>query len=80
VVQSQRGLSLFGALVIVAIGVVALYYAYKGVTGEDETPSCRSAHTDCLQYCRRTRTEAPASQSCQEGCQRDADECERRNR
>lgn len=76
--RSQRGLSLFGMLVIVAIAVVALYYAYKGVTGEDAAPSCRSAHTDCLQYCRRTRTEAPELQRCQEGCQRDFDSCERR--
>lgn len=76
--HSQRGLSLFGALFIVAIAVVTLYYVYKGVTGEDDAPSCRGAHTDCLKYCRRTRTEAPALQSCQEGCQRDADECERR--
>jgi hypothetical protein len=79
VVNSQRGLSLFGALLIVAIAVVALYYAYKGVTGESETPSCRSAHTDCLQYCRRTRTEAPALLSCQEGCQRDFDSCVHRS-
>jgi len=76
--HSQRGLGLFGALVIVAIAVVALYYVYMGVTGEDEEPSCRGAYTDCLQNCRRTRTEAPALQSCQEFCQREFDACERR--
>ena len=73
----QRGLSLFGALVIVAIAVVALYYVYKGVTGENDEPSCRSAYTSCLQNCRRTRTEAADLQRCQEGCQRDVDACER---
>lgn len=78
--HSQRGLGFFGALVIIVIAVVALYYVYKGVTGEDEEPSCRGAYTNCLQNCRRTRTEAAALQSCQEFCQREADECERRNR
>ncbi|HEX9584751.1 MAG TPA: hypothetical protein VGB36_09635 [Gammaproteobacteria bacterium] len=78
--HSQRGLGLFGVLVILAIAAVVIYYAYKGVTGEDEEPTCRGAYTDCLQNCRRTRTEAPALQSCQEFCQREADECERRGR
>lgn len=78
--HSQRGLGFVGALVIIVIAVMALYYVYKGVTGEEEKPSCRSAHTDCLQNCRRTRTESVALQSCQEFCQREADECERRSR
>ena len=76
--QSQGGLGLVGALVIVALAVVALYYVYKGVTGEDGSPSCRSTHTECLKNCRRTRNEAPDLQRCQEACQRDAEECERR--
>jgi hypothetical protein len=71
---------LLGALIIVAIVAVVLYYAYKGMTGEDAAPSCRSTHTDCLQNCRRTRTEAPALQSCQEFCQREVDACERAGR
>ena len=76
----QRGLSLLGVLVIVAIAAVAFYFVYKGVTGDDEAPSCRSVHTDCLKNCRRTRTEAPDLQRCQEACQRDVDECERGGR
>jgi len=76
----QRGLGLFGALIVLAIAVVALYFAYKGVTGEDEEPTCRGAHSACLQNCRRTRTEAPELQRCQEACQRDVEECERRSR
>ena len=77
--HQQRGLGLFGFIVVVAIAVVALYYAYKGVTGDGEEPSCRGAHADCQKHCRRTRTEAPELQKCQEACQRDADECERRS-
>jgi hypothetical protein len=77
--QVQRGLSLFGALVILAMAVVILYYAYTAITGGDGIPSCRSAHTDCLQNCRRTRIEAAALQSCQDFCQREAEVCERRS-
>ena len=77
--HSQQGLGLFGALIILAVAAVVLYYAYKGVTGEDEAPSCRGAYTDCLKNCRRTRTEAPDLQKCQEACQHDADECGRRS-
>jgi hypothetical protein len=74
----QQGLGLFGTLVIVAITVLVLYYAYKGVTGEDEEPTCRGTHTSCLQTCRRTRTEAADVQRCQDACQRDFEACERR--
>jgi hypothetical protein len=66
-------------LVIVAIAVVASYYVYKSVTGEDAERTCRGAHTDCLQNCRRTRIEAAALQNCQDFCQREADDCERRS-
>lgn len=78
--RSQRGLSLLGGLLIVAIAVLVLYYAYKGVTGEDEAPSCRGTHTTCLQTCRRTRTESADLQRCQDACQRDFDACERPGR
>jgi hypothetical protein len=72
-------LGTIGALIIAALVALVLYYAYKGLTGEDEAPSCRGAYTDCLQNCRRTRTEAAALQSCQGTCQRDFDACERRD-
>ena len=75
--RSQRGLSSFGVLIVLAIAVAVGYYAYKGITGGDEAPSCRSAFTACMQKCRRTTTEAPAAQACQESCQRDSDACER---
>jgi len=78
--RSQRGLSSFGMLVVLAAAVAAGYYAYKAVSGEGEAPSCRSAFTSCMQKCRRTTTEAPAAQACQEGCQRDQAACERPGR
>jgi hypothetical protein len=72
-----RGLSSFGLLIVLAVVVALGYYAYKAISGGDEEPSCRSAFTACMQKCRRTTTEAPAAQACQEACQRDQDACER---
>ena len=77
---SQHGLSAFGMLVVLALAVAASYYAYKSLSGGDDAPSCRSAFTACMQKCRRTTTEAPAAQACQEGCQRDQAACERPGR
>lgn len=77
---SQHGLSAFGMLVVLALAVAASYYAYKSLSGGDDAPTCRSAFTACMQKCRRTTTEAPAAQACQEGCGRDQAACERQGR
>jgi hypothetical protein len=78
--HAQLGLGAFGALLIVAIAVVALYYVYKGVTGEGEEPSCKATYTACQQNCRRTRTEVVPLQNCQDFCRQEVDQCERRSR
>ena len=65
-------------LIVLAIVAVAAYYVWKGVTGSDEAPSCKSALNACIANCRRTTSEAPAAQACQDGCTRDAAACERR--
>ncbi len=78
--RSQRGLSSFGMLIVLAVVVALGYYAYKAISGEDEAPSCKSAFTACMQKCRRTTTEAPAAQACQEACQGDQVACERPGR
>jgi hypothetical protein len=78
--SSQRGLSSFGMLIVLAVVVAAGYYAYKGISGGDEAPSCKSAFNSCMKSCRRTTTEAPAAQACQEVCQRDQAACERQGR
>lgn len=75
--DSQRGLSFLGTLIVLSIAVAAGYYAYKGITGAGEPPSCKGSFNACMQKCRRTTTEAPASQACQQACQREADACER---
>ena len=78
--RSQRGLSSFGMLIVLAVVAALGYYAYKAISDEDEGPSCKSAFTACMQKCRRTTTEAPAAQVCQEACQRDQAVCERPGR
>jgi len=78
--SSQRGWSTFGMLVFVAVAGAVGYYAYKGISGGDEAPSCKSAFNSCMKSCRRTTTEAPAAQACQEACQRDQAACERQGR
>ena len=77
---SQRGLSSLGLLVVLAIAIAAGYYAYKGISGGEDTPTCKGAFTTCMQKCRRTTTEAPAAQACQEACQGDQAACERPGR
>ena len=75
----QRGLGTFGTLVVLAIAIAAGYYAYKNlVMAPAEPPSCKAALSDCIANCRKTNTEAPDVQACQERCARTADECERK--
>jgi cytochrome c-type biogenesis protein CcmH/NrfG len=73
---SQRGVGWFGFLIVVAIAVAVGYYAYKGIWQADEQQlSCPAALNACIKNCRRTTTEAPEAQRCQEACQREADAC-----
>ena len=76
--RSQRGLGSFGVLIVLVIAVALGYYAYQALTGTGEAPSCKEAFNHCMKTCRRTTTEAPAAQACQEACQRDQAACERR--
>jgi hypothetical protein len=73
----QRGLSFIGNVVVLAILVVLAYYAFQIFTGTDSGPGCKDALTSCMKYCRRTTTDAPSAQSCQDACQRDAEACAR---
>ena len=61
-------------VVVVAIG----YYTFKALTGAGDAPSCRESFNECMKICRRTATEAPAAQACQESCTRDQAACERK--
>jgi hypothetical protein len=74
--RSQQGLGWFGMLIVIAIAVAVAYYAYRGVSGADEPPSCGSGFNACMKSCRRTSTEAPAAQACQDACRRDQAACD----
>jgi hypothetical protein len=63
-------------LLVIALAAVAAYFVYQSVT--EEAATCSGAHNACLKSCRRTSTEAPAAQACQQACQREADACNAR--
>jgi hypothetical protein len=73
--QNQRGLGVFGSLVVVALAGVAGYYVYQGVSGEDAPQSCEVVLKECMQKCRRTTSDSTAAQACQAACRRDANAC-----
>ena len=73
----QRGLSLIGNLVVLAILAAAGYYVYKTIMETDTGPGCKDALTSCMKYCRRSTIDSPGAQACQDTCQRDADACAR---
>ena len=61
----QRGLSAFGALVVLALAAVAAYYVFVGATGEGEAPTCGSKYESCMIGCRRDATDNDTVQACQ---------------
>jgi len=73
----QRGLSLIGNLVVLAILAVAGYYLNKIINEVDTGPGCKDAFTLCMKHCRRSTTDSDSAQACQNACQRDADACAR---
>jgi len=72
----QRGGAL-GTPIVVALLVAAGYYAYTEFlsTSPKAPPSCKAQLNACTTNCRKTATEAPAMQECQEACQRNAAAC-----
>ncbi len=73
----QRGLSLIGNLVMLAILAGAGYYLYQSIMETDTGPGCKDALTSCMKHCRRSTTDATTAQACQDTCQRGADACAR---
>ena len=73
----QRGLSLIGNLVVLAILAAAGYYVYQTIMETDTGPGCKDALTSCMKYCRRSTIDSTGAQACQDTCQRDADACAR---
>jgi hypothetical protein len=62
---------------VLVLFVVGGYYAYKYVVEPDTVAaaSCKSQHSSCIVDCRRTTSEAPQAQACQEECSRKAAVC-----
>lgn len=73
----QRGLSLVGNLVMLAILAGAGYFLYKTIMETDTGPGCKDALTSCMKHCRRSTTDSTSAQACQDACQRDMDACAR---
>jgi hypothetical protein len=67
-------------LIILVVAALFGYYAYKAITGAGEPTSCKEGFNECMKICRRTTTEAPAAQACQDSCQRDLSACGRKGR
>jgi hypothetical protein len=73
--KQQQG-SALATLIILALLVGGIYYAYaEFVAAPKAPPSCKAQLNACSINCRHTATEAPAMQACQESCQRDAAAC-----
>ena len=75
--NKQLGLGAFGTGIVLVLFAVGGYYAYKYVM-EPETiaaPSCHAQLNSCLSNCRKTKTEAPEMQACQERCNATAASC-----
>ncbi len=77
--KHQRGLGAFGSLVVLALFVAGGYYAYKYAMEPDTAagaPSCKAQLNACTVNCRKTTTEAPQYQACQQECNAKAGSCE----
>jgi uncharacterized protein HemX len=71
----QRGGALSTLVILIALGVAG-YYAYQYIMVEPEqAPSCKAQLNRCLASCRKTSTEAPQMQACQEDCKAKAEAC-----
>ena len=74
----QRGLGAFGSLVVLVLFAAGGYYAYKYAMEPDSVaaPSCKATLNSCTVNCRKTTTEAPQYQACQQECNARAAACE----
>jgi hypothetical protein len=63
------------ALILIALLAAGGYYGYTLFIAPSEPPSCKATLNSCMAQCRKTETEAPPLQACQESCQREAAAC-----
>jgi hypothetical protein len=72
---AQRGLGALGALIVIVLAVLAGYYLYLNLTGQDEKPTCANELQSCMAACNRSATDNDGMQACQHKCESDADLC-----
>ena len=80
--MARRRLQLGGTLstlVILAVIGALGYYGWKALM-DDTPPSCSEEQSSCLARCRKTSTEAPAMQACQDECRSRFAACSSRQR
>ncbi|HET7669664.1 MAG TPA: hypothetical protein VFK84_04630 [Burkholderiales bacterium] len=65
----------FGTLIIIVLLAVGGYYAYTEFMAPEAPPSCKAQLNSCVAKCRKSASEAPAMQACQDACQREAAAC-----
>ena len=61
-------------MILAILGVLG-YYGWKVLMSDDAQPSCAATNSACVAKCRKTATEAPAMQACQDDCKRDLAAC-----
>jgi hypothetical protein len=76
--RSQRGLTILGALFVIAIIAIGGYFGYQWYLGGEDVPTCKNDHLACMRMCRRLTTESVEAQKCQSNCDGDLAACERR--
>ncbi len=76
--KSQSGLTILGALFVIAILAVGGYFGYQWYFGGEDVPTCKNDHTACLRFCRRLSSDSAEAQKCQANCEQVAAECERK--
>lgn len=77
--RRQVGGTLSTIVILAIIGVLG-YYGWKALMEDETAPTCGAEQTSCLARCRKTSTEAPAIQACQEECGRRFAACSSRQR
>jgi len=76
--RSQSGLTILGALFLVAIIAIGGYFGYQWYLGGEDVPTCKNDQMACMRMCRRLTTESVEAQKCQSNCDSDLAACERK--